>query len=223
MNRTIKNVVMVTIILITCVLSFFTMKGSVKSSFQKNSEFKNEFGGKLPNFNNGEFSEENMPQRPSGNFEKGEMPNLENLPDNFGRGEIPKLENLPENFANGEMPENFNNSNFDRTKFKQNISAIYYILFAIEGLIISSLLIYLVMSNFNSKTLKETFGTSKKIIVFIILVLIITLGLTVVQSVVAKKVFATNSMTQFENRQRPNNNMNNSNNITNKDETNAVV
>ena len=222
MSRKIKNVIMITIILIVCVLSYFTMTGAVKSSIS-GSDFKNNFGGTPPNFNNGEFSEEDMPQRPSGNFEKGEMPNLENLPENFEKGEMPNLENLPENFENGEMPdigelpenfeESFKNGNFSNAQFNKNISAIYYILFAVEGLIIASLVIYLIMSKFNSKTLKETLSTSKNIIIFIILTIVITIGLTVVQSVLAKNVFANNNMPQFENTQRPINNTNDTENI----------
>ena len=207
-SRKIKNIIMITVILIVCILSYFTMSGAVKSTIPDNS-FEKEFGGTLPNFNNGEFSEENMPERPSGNFENGEMPNLENLPENFKNGQMPNLENLPENFENGEMPnmenlpENFEGSfkggNFSKEDFKVNISGIYYILFFVEGLIVSLLLIYLIMSNFNSKTLKETLSSGRKIVVFVILSIIITIGLTVTQAILAKNVFQTNNMIQIEN------------------------
>ena len=220
MSRNIKNVVMIVTIIIVCILSYFTMVGAAKSTMPYNS-FEKEFGGTQPNFNNGEFSEENMPQRPSGNFEnlpdnfeKGEMPDLENLPENFGNGEMPSFEEMPENFE-----ENFKNGNLSKGQFKQNISAIYYILFAVEGLIISSLLIYLIMSRFNSKTLKETLDTSKKIIVYVILTIIITIGLTVVQAVLAKNAFAIDNMPEFENRQIPSNN---TNETTDNDEKNEV-
>ena len=189
MNRNVKNVVMILIILIVCVCSYFTMTGAVKSSMPSNDTFKNGFRGTIPNFNNGEFSEEDIPQRPSGNFENGERPNKEELPENFEKGEMPNIDELPENFE-----ENFKNGNFSREEFKPSISVIYYILFAVEGLIISSLLIYLIMSKFNSKTLKETLGTGNKIIIFIILSIIITIGLTVAQSMLAKNVFAINNL-----------------------------
>ena len=226
MSRKIKNVIMIAIILIVCVLSYFTMSGAVKSSMPNNNNFRNDFGGTPQNFDNGEFSEENMPERPSMDFENGEMPNNGELPENFKNGKIPNMGELPENFEKGEMPEgfeeNFKNGNFSREQFKPSISAIYYILFVVEGLIISSLLIYLVMSKFNSKTLKETLDTSRKIIAYIILLLIITIGLTVVQSMLATNVFATNNMKQFENIQRPRNNSNNSNNSNNANEINEV-
>ena len=226
MSRKIKNVIMIAIILIVCVSSYFTMSGAVKNSMPNNNNFRNDFGGTPPNFNNGEFSEENILERPSMDFENGEMPNNGELPENFKNGKIPNMGELPENFEKGEMPEgfeeNFKNGNFSREQFKPSISAIYYILFVVEGLIISSLLIYLVMSKFNSKTLKETLDTSRKIIAYIILVLIITIGLTVVQSMLATNVFATNNMKQFENIQRPRNNSNNSNNSNNANEINEV-
>ena len=222
MSRKVKNVVMLAIILMVCVLSYFTMSGAVKSSMPNNNDFRSNLGGTLPNFNNSEFSEEEMPQRPSQDFENGEIPNNGELLENFKNGEMPNMGELPENFEKGEMPEgfeeNFKNGNLLREQFKPSISAIYYILFVTEGLIISSLLIYLIMSKFNSKTLKETLDSSKKILVYIILVLIITIGLTVVQSMLAKNVFTANNNIQFENIQRPNN----YNNINNTNETNEV-
>ena len=222
MSRKAKNVIIMAIILIVSVSSYFTMRGAVKSSVPNNNNVRNDFGGTLPNFNNGDFSEEDMPERPSIDFENGEIPNNEELLENFKNGEMPNMGEIPENIEKGEMPEgfeeNFKNGNFSREQFKPSISAIYYILFVAEGLIISLLLIYLIMSKFNSKTLKETLDSSKKIIVYIILVLIITIGLTVVQSMLAKNVFAANNDIQFENIQIPNN----YNNINNTNETNEV-
>ena len=225
MSRVIKNVVMIAIILSVCVLSFFTMKGAVKSNIPNNSTFEKEFGETMPQFNNGEFSEENLPQMPSGNFGKGEMPNNEELPEDFANGQMPNIGELPENFENGKLPEdfqeNFKNGNLSGREFKQNISVIYYILFAVEGLTISLLLIYLIMSRFNSKTFKETLGTGTQKIVFVILVLIITVGLTILQSILAKNLFSSNNIMQFEDRQNFRNNINNTN-MLNQNENNKV-
>ena len=227
MNRKVKNVVMITTLLIVCILNYFTMSGAVKSTIPNNSTFGKEFEGTPPNFNNGQFSEEDMPQRPSSNFQDGEMPNLENLPENFGNGEIPDLGELPENFNKDAMPENFEenfkNGNFSKQEFKANISTIYYILFAVEGLIISFLLIYLIMSKFNSKTLKETLDTGNKIIIFTILTIVFTIGLTVVDSMLAKNLFTTKNMVQFENREKSNNNNSNITNETTDKENNNEI
>lgn len=225
MSRKIKNIIMIVIILIVCVLSYFTMKGAAQSSMPNKASFENDFEGKIPNFNNDEFSEENMPQIPSNGNGNREIPDKEQLPENFNKGDFSEGFDESKNLNFDEMPEgfeeNFKNGNFSKESFKSNISAIYYILFAVEGLIVSSLLIYLVMSKFNNKTLKETLA-SKKIIVFIISVLIITIVLTITQSVLTKKVFTASNMMQFENRQIPrnNNNVNDTNGITDTNKTN---
>ena len=215
MNRKIKNVVMIITIIIVCVLSCFIMNAAVKSNIPNNSRFENEFKESMPQFNNEEVLKENIPQKPSGDFENREMPSNKEFPNDFKNGEMPNLD---------EMPENFKNGNFSKEQFKVSISSIYYILFAAEGLIISLLLIYLIMSRFNSKTLKETFGTGAQKIVFIILVLIITIGLTILQSMLSKNVFSINqdnNMPQFENRQSLKNDTNNTN-IINKNDTDKI-
>ena len=207
MSRKVKNMIMISIILIVCVLSYFTMIGAVKGSIPNNSRFEKEFDAAMPQFNNSEFSKEDIPEKPSGDFVKGQMPNIGELPENFEKGEMHNLDEIPEDFQ-----ENFNGGRNFKGQFKQNINAIYYILFAVEGLTISLLLIYLIMSRFNSKILKETLGTGKLKIIFVILVLVLTIGLTVAQTMLAKNIFAANDMTQFENMQGPRNDTNNLNN-----------
>ena len=65
---------------------------------------------------------------------------------------------------------------------KNNISTIYYVLFSTENLIITILVIYLVMSSFNKKTLKETFINKDKIIIYVLGSIILTIGLTYLMS-----------------------------------------
>ena len=55
---------------------------------------------------------------------------------------------------------------------------IFYILFGIEGLIISSIIVYLIMSRMNKKTLKEVFKSTDKGIIYGLLVLILTGAIT---------------------------------------------
>lgn len=238
MNRKVKNVVMIVVLLVVCILSYFTMNAAVKNSMPDNGKSGKEIEGTAPNFDSGETSEEDIPQKPSGDSENRKKPSRGDKTDNPENEEITSDGEITENLENSEnsnkenMPEdyekNLKSGNFSKKQSKQNISAIYYILFAVEGLIISSLLIYLIMSKFNSKTLKETLGTGKNIIIFVILVVIITIGLTLGQSILAKNVFASNNTTQFENRQRPRSNTNNSKDtnettdIENSDDTNQT-
>ena len=88
------------------------------------------------------------------------------------------------NGQNNEMPggapgENNSNGNEDSNMMLQQQSnsqtnIFYYILFGIEGLIISLTLTYLIMSKFNKKTFKETFENSDKTIIYILLSILLT-------------------------------------------------
>lgn len=65
---------------------------------------------------------------------------------------------------------------------KSNVNTIYYVLFGVESLIIATLVIYLIMSNFNNMTIKETFVNKDKIIIYILGSIILTIGLTYLMS-----------------------------------------
>jgi len=68
----------------------------------------------------------------------------------------------------------------------------YYILFGIEGLIIAYLIMYLIMSNFNKKTLKETFNSKDKIFIMILSCIIITTLITVGDIIITNKISTNN-------------------------------
>lgn len=58
-------------------------------------------------------------------------------------------------------------------KVKNNdIVIIYYILLAIESMVLGAVIIYLIMSNFNKKKLKESFDNNDKIIIYILSTLV---------------------------------------------------
>ena len=72
-----------------------------------------------------------------------------------------------------DKPDNNNQMN-DMMPNNSNVSTIYYVLFVGEGLILSSALIYLVMSNLNKKTSKETLSSSDKVIIYILSIVLLT-------------------------------------------------
>lgn len=80
---------------------------------------------------------------------------------------IPEMDNdnnrleMPNN--NMQMPRQNTN-----TASSKEIGTTYYIVFAVEALVISSLAIYLVMSNLNKRNIKETFENKDKIIIYIL-------------------------------------------------------
>ena len=68
------------------------------------------------------------------------------------------------------------------------LSVKYYILFAVEALLIAVLFIYLIMSGFNKKGFKETLKGWKKILAFAIATVIATSALTAGEALITQKV-----------------------------------
>lgn len=132
MSRKVKNIIMITIIIIVCIASGFTIKLAKES---------------------------------------GEGTNQ------------------------GNPPQMSNSSGENNTK----IETAYYIIFGIEAFVVSILVIYLIMSGFNSKTLVETLNGAKNIIIYIILVAIVTTGLTFTQSYITKNISSSNTQNQIQN------------------------
>lgn len=132
MSRKVKNIIMITIIIIVCIASGFTIKLAKES---------------------------------------GEGTNQ------------------------GNPPQMSNSSGENNTK----IETAYYIIFGIEAFVVSILVIYLIMSGFNSKTLVEILNGAKNIIIYIILVAIVTTGLTFTQSYITKNISSSNTQNQIQN------------------------
>ena len=212
MSRKIKNALMLVVIIAVCIISYFTMMATTKSIKSKNT-LQREMGETPPIFNNQEFSNENMPANQMDEVQNLEMPDNGEFPEDFEniqipnreefeKNERPNMEGVPENF-----PESFMNGEFSKQKFNPTINTIYYILFFVEGLSVGLVVIYLIMSKFNAKTLKETFNSVKKIILFICLIIIVSVGLTVIQTVLVKNMI-TNNVKQFDTIQGPRGNIN---------------
>lgn len=68
--------------------------------------------------------------------------------------------------------------NIPQMNNEKNSNIYYYIVLGLEELIISSLIIYLFMSKFNKKSIKETFKSGDKIIIYILSLALLTLALT---------------------------------------------
>ena len=184
MNKKSKNLIMFIFLVILIICSYLTM-----SSIKNNNSFK-EINGP---FEHGEF-DSNVPELPSNvnmNGERPEKPNEEMVENDR---EMPNEDKGP---MNGEKPGN-----------NSSISTIYYVIFTIESLCISLVIIYLIMSNFNDKSIKETFSEKNKIIIYIICTIIITTLITFLDLALTNKFFLSND--SFN----PTNFNNNSNNIS---------
>lgn len=190
MKRATKNLLNISSILILCLLIFFTM------FFAKNlvSAPRRNFPG-----NNMQFQ-----MRPSQSSNREQFDNNQRRFPREPQNQQDKTINDPPQFPEGnmEMPPN---RNF-REDFKTpNILTIslplyYYIILGIENLLLSLLIIYLIMSNLNKKTLQETIAYSDKKIIFVLSVVILTTIFTLLTSSITSKVFtqSKNFLHSFE-------------------------
>ena len=189
MKRSLKNIIMIVLVILMCGSIIFTMNYA-KSHVTSSNEMPNANGGgmspEMPSNNSN--SEMTKPDDNSSSEERKEPPtNNGEKPDNGSNmGEPPAKPDGDDNNAPSDIPgNNGNNSeggmpsgNAPMMNSSASISSIYYIIFAIEGLVISSIVMYLIMSNFNKKTFKETFANKDKIMINILSIIILTSGLT---------------------------------------------
>lgn len=188
MKRRNKNIIIVILIILTIASIGFTMyyaKNHITSNenMMEPQNNSNEMGTppeKTDKDNNNNSS--NPPEKPDSN----------NTSDN----ERPQMPN-----NDGSMPPEM--GNMPSEKETSSITTGYYIAFTIEGLILSTLIIYLIMSNFNKKNIKETFENKDKVIIsllsLIILTGLITLGSSVITNNVVLKNDNANKETQNNN------------------------
>lgn len=71
---------------------------------------------------------------------------------------------------------------------------LYYIIFGIEALIFSILLMYLILSSFNRKNVKETFSTKDKVAIMVLSVIILTEIVTFAEKTVMDKLMPDNTV-----------------------------
>lgn len=94
-----------------------------------------------------------------------------------------------DNSVPNEMPGNdFAKGELFVMSGSSSISLIYYILFALEGLVIFSIVMYLIMSSFN----KKTFVNKDKVMINILSIIILTSGLTYLSSKVTRDYLLNN-------------------------------
>lgn len=168
---------------ITILLIFLTIGGIILTINIAKNNFTNENPGGMgtPPTNN----QTNMPEPPPQNQNNNETTSQSNdSSENKNQGnnqQPPEKPNGEDNNAPSGMPNN-NQMDGDQTTTNQEIALVYYFAFILEGAVLASLIMYLVMSNFNKKTLKETFSTKEKIIIDVLSIIILTSGITYVST-----------------------------------------
>ena len=190
MSRKVKNIIMITIIIIVCIASGFTIQLAKESGEGTNQgnppQMLNSSG---ENNSNGQMvTPPSKPDESNGNNSIGSQQNQM-----MGKTDGQNDSNSQENENMPSMPDMQNGEN------NTEIETSYYIIFGIEAFVVSILVIYLIMSGFNSKTLAETLNGTKNIIIYIILVAIVTTGLTFAQSYITKNISSSNTQNQIQN------------------------
>lgn len=220
MSRKVKNIIMITIIIIVCIASGFTIKLAKESGEgtnqgnppqMSNSSEENNGNGQMgtpaskPDESNGSNSTE-PPTKPddsngSNSTEPPAKPNDSNGNNSTGSQQNQMMGKLDgQNNSNSQENENMSSMpNMQNGENNTKIETAYYIIFGIEAFVVSILVIYLIMSGFNSKTLAETLNGAKNIIIYIILVAIVTTGLTLAQSYITKNISSSNTQNQIQN------------------------
>ena len=154
MKRSLKNVIMIAIIVLMIGAIYLTING-IKSNSGP--------GGSPPS----------MPTEGSATPPEKPGDNSSNTGDVFGNPPSMPDESTkdmtPPSMPNGTPPDNLGSS---------NTSTITYILLGVESLVIAVTSVYLVLSSFNNKIFYETFADKKNIIIGGIATIILTIGIT---------------------------------------------
>ena len=162
MKCSLKNIIMIFIIVLMIIAMYFTL------NMKSNSKM-----GNPPDMPSGQTPPE-MPREDSDSNNTADM----KMPlfDNENPPARPDEGNTPPEMPSGSppsMPEDSSTS---------SNNTIMYILLGVESFIISTMLVYLVMSRFNKKTFKETYEDKDKLIIAGLLIVILTGGMTYLSS-----------------------------------------
>ena len=206
------------IIIILGIASYFTIM-LAKNSVEQNS--KNNMGqeqsmaqGTPPQMPNSNGSNETPPQKPDSDNTNGTSQQMQNSGNtNEAAPQMPSsgdTNGTPPQKLDSDNTNNLNDSTSDNKQMSENqnkevpsmngennkVDIAYYILFGIEAFVISILIVYLVMSNFNKKAMYETLYNAKSILIFVITVIILAIGLTSLQIFATNKIISNNKENQ---------------------------
>lgn len=221
MKRNIKNIIMLILVVLVIGSMVFTINYAKNHITTNNKEMTNENGTppSMPNNQNNSSNDNNQnsntpPSKPDGENNNEQNNNNTNEPpekpegDNQTPPEKPSDSNDSGNNGSStsgdekgndqnsntppSMPNGQNGSGNMNNQNSIDLTTCYYVAFAIESLILSSLIIYLIMSSFNKKTFKETFENKDKVVITILSVIILTTVFTYTDKYITTEYFLTN-------------------------------
>ena len=228
MKRKTKNIIMLAILVVTILLTILTIyfKNNITTPSSSQEVNTNE-NIKNQQMNEGDNTRQAPPEMSEGDTTRQAPPEMNGKnttrqsPPEMSEGDTTKqspsemngentTRQAPPEMNEGDTtrptPPEMNNGNnvstINSQESKSNTPLYFYIIFTIEGLIISSIIIYLILSKFNKKSVKETFVNNDKKVIFGLLVLILTALSTMGASLIK---FPVNNKTSEEQKQQTSN------------------
>ena len=211
MKRKTKNIISITLIVLMIILVFLTMnyaKNHIESTRSQNMQ------GSIPEMGDNTNNNMTPPKKTEGDNQstnEQSSQSSENSQSTYEPPEKPDNDNNDTSSTNDnqdskEMPSMPNDMpSMDNNK---ELTTIYYIVFIVECLVISLLIIHLIMSNLNKKTIKETYQNKDKILITILSAILLSAVLTYLSTIITTNYFLNS------NAQNGNNNMQNNQSIS---------
>lgn len=225
-KRLTKNIAMVLAAIVLCFGVIFTANYAIKNSSQSAAPTQSQSGemqsppGNAGGQSNSGNSNSSAPQAPSGNGSNSNQPPQQSS-GNDSQSENPNQSGTPSETPNSNSNQNGNSSNQgnsnsgteqqsggtnsqppempdsnSQSQPKTSVDKAYYILFAIEGVLLCAVIIYLIMSHFNKKSFKQTFKNCDKIIIFALALIIATSAVTIGSGAAVDKLTSNNQPSQ---------------------------
>ena len=180
MKRSLKNIIMIAIIISLGICSYFTMKGTNSNQTTNKGEIQQAQGTPPGNSNN----METPPEKPTGDTNSNNTGTPPEMP--TGNTNASNKGTPPNQAQNGTQNPN------SQTKIKTN----KIIILGIEGLAIAILITYIALSKFNKLTLKETLKSTETKIIFIAITILLTTILTIGQIYIAQNIINKTNNTE---------------------------
>ena len=180
MKRSLKNIIMIAIIISLGICSYFTMKGTNSNQTTNKGEIQQAQGTPPGNSNNMETS----PEKPTGDTNSNNT------------GTPPEMPTGNTNASNMGTPPNQAQNGTQNPNSQTKITTNKIIILGIEGLAISILIIYIALSKFNKLTLKETLKSTETKIIFIAITILLTTILTIGQIYIAQNIINKTNNTE---------------------------
>ncbi len=184
MKRSIKNIIMISIAVLTIIGIIVTMHFAQNSSVntQTSNNTQNSVTPQMPNDqnNNSNSNQNTPPEKPDNNSSNNnqntppEKPEDNSSNDTQNNNQTTTNDNSASTQNNAPNMQGQDNMQTQMPNSTNTLGLVYYILYITEGLIISVIIMYLIMSKFNKKTFKETFENKDKIIISILSIIILT-------------------------------------------------